>query len=80
MAHPFQGDHPLLYRLFDDPAVNENYRGIVKELSRTVFARSEIEKVLVDIETVNPRRDPALRSFLDSRVDYVKSVVAAWEK
>ncbi len=80
ITRPFQGDNALLYWLLDDPAVVEKYRGILKELSKTVFAREEIEKILVELEKVNPRRDPALRSFLDSRVTYVQGIVAGFEK
>jgi hypothetical protein len=80
IMRPSMGDNPLIYWLLDDPAVVEQYRAIVKELSKTVFARAELEKILVDLEKINPRRDPALRTFIDSRTAYVQTLVAGWEK
>jgi spore coat protein H len=80
MMRPFSGDNPLIYWLLDDPAVAERYRSIIKELSKTVFARVELEKILVDLEKAIPNRDATLRSFLDGRVAYVNGLVASWEK
>ena len=80
IMRPAAGDNPLIYWLLDDPAVTEKYRAIVKELASTVFARAELEKIIVDLEKVNPRRDPALRTFLDTRAAYVQSLVAGWGK
>ncbi len=80
IMRPFSGDNPLIYWLLDDPAVAEKYRAIVKELSKTAFARTELEKFIVDLEKINPRRDPTLRTFIDSRASYVQSLVAGWEK
>jgi spore coat protein H len=80
MMRPFRGDNRLIYWLLDDPAIAENYRGIIKELSKTVFARAELEKILVDLEKVSPNRDPTLRTFLDGRVAYLNGLVAGWEK
>ena len=80
MMRPFIGNNPLIYWLLDDPAVAERYRAIIKELSKTVFARTEIEKIIVELEKANPERDPSLRSFVDSRVSYVQGLIAGWEK
>lgn len=80
IMRPAAGDNPLIYWLLDDPAVTAQYRAIVKELAKTVFTRAELEKIIVDLERVNPRRDPALRTFLDGRAAYVQSLVAGWDK
>jgi spore coat protein H len=77
---PFTGDNPLIYWLLDDPAVVEQYRAIVKELAKTVFSRAELEKIIVELEKVNSRRDPTLRTFIDGRAAYIQSLVAGWEK
>ena len=58
------------------PAVVARYRVIVKELSKTAFARAELEKIIVDLEKTSTRTDPSLRTFTNGRVSYVQSLVA----
>jgi spore coat protein H len=80
MMRPYTGDNPLIYRLLDDPAVAERYRALLKDFSKTVFSRAEIEKLIVELENTIPQRDVSLKSFIDSRVSYLQSLVAAWDK
>jgi spore coat protein H len=49
LMHPYAGQNKLIDRLLAIPAVNEQYRKILKDLAATVFSK---EKLLADIETI----------------------------
>ena len=49
LLHPYVGQNKLIDRLLAIPAVNEQYRKILKDLATTVFSK---EKLLADIEAI----------------------------
>ena len=77
---PYRGDQPLIYWLLDDPAVNAQYRAIVREIAAKVFNATELLKMVDDLNKVGSGRGPSPRDFLESRAAYVQQLVAGWGK
>jgi spore coat protein H len=77
---PWNGDQPLIYWLFDDPAVSARYRAILAELSATVFTRAELGKLVDELESVAGRHGYSPRSFLDARAAQLERLVASWSQ
>ena len=80
ILRPADQNQALIYWLLDDPSIAEQYRLIVKELATTVFTMPALEKILNELETVSTRKDATLRAFLQSRVNYLQSTRAQWDK
>ena len=76
--NPWSGNQPLIYWLFDDPAVNARYRAILAELSATVLSRAELTKLVDELEGVAGRHGYSPRSFLESRAAQLERLVASW--
>ncbi|HEX4592496.1 MAG TPA: CotH kinase family protein, partial [Gemmataceae bacterium] len=49
LMHPYVGQNKLIDRLLAIPAVNDQYRKLLKDLAATVFSK---EKLLADIDTI----------------------------
>ncbi len=83
ILRPLMGDHPLIYWLLDDPAVAARYRGILKDLSASVFAVDRVSALMDSIESVRVPggvpRGPSPREFLRGRAAYLQQVVAGWK-
>ena len=79
ILRPFSGDQPLIYWLLDDPDVNARYRAIVRELAATVFTKSNLLKMVDELEKVGTGRGPSPRAFIEARTAYVEQLVAGWK-
>ena len=55
-------------------------KGIGPNLRTPIFTRPALQKILDDLEKVSTRSDPALRTFVESRVAYIESIRAEWDK
>ncbi|HEX4996919.1 MAG TPA: CotH kinase family protein [Terriglobia bacterium] len=77
MQRPYTGNHPLISRLLDDPAVAEQYRAILKELSEKIFTGPGLHRLIDELEQrAGDGRGAPLRSFVDSRVSSLQKLVA----
>jgi hypothetical protein len=79
ILRPWNGDHPLLYWLLDDPAVNARYRAIIKELATTVFTKGAMLKLIDSLEKVGTGRGPSPRFFIESQTARIEQLVASWK-
>lgn len=73
-------DNPLIYWLLDDPAVNAQYRAIVKKLASTIFNATELLKMVDDLEKVGTGRGASPRAFIETRAAYVQQLIAGWSE
>jgi hypothetical protein len=78
LLRPFTGDQPLLFWLLDDPAIDAQYRAILRELGTTVFTTAELSKLMDDLDKVGTGRGPSPRDFLTSRAASVQQLIGSW--
>ena len=72
------GNNRLIKLLLDDPAVNDRYRGILRELGASVFTAAEVTRLVDALEKVGTGRGPSPREFLETRAAYLQELIATW--
>ena len=75
IARPIRNDNPLIYWLFDDPAITLRYRTLLAELSTSAFSREALFETLGILEKTTGRSASPLRDFIDGRVRALEAVV-----
>jgi len=80
IARPVVGEQPLICRLLDDPAMTARYRAIVRQLSSSVYSKTELLKLVDTLEKVGTGRGPSPRPFIESQTALIEQVVAGWGK